>query len=181
MLVNGGMAQVNLDGCSPADLSSAMQTGREMIDHILNRIMRLLIPGMRNAFVRKTAAFPGVRETRKIVGKCRLTEEMLLSGATPEKIAALSSYHFDLGRPERQTDGSFLCEQPKRDKRELPGMAMIPLGCLEVAEAANLMAAGRCIDAEGQALGPVRVMAPCMAMGEAAGREAARCLIANRS
>lgn len=181
MLVNGGMAQVNLDGCSPADLSRAMQTGREMIDHILNRIMRPLIPGMRNAFVRKTAAFPGVRETRKIVGKCRLTEEMLLSGATPEKIAALSSYHFDLGRPERQTDGSFLCEQPKRDKRELPGMAMIPLGCLEVAEAANLMAAGRCIDAEGQALGPVRVMAPCMAMGEAAGREAARCLIANRS
>ncbi|UKI31707.1 MAG: FAD-dependent oxidoreductase [Lentisphaeria bacterium] len=86
MLVNGGMAQVNLDGCSPADLSSAMQTGREMIDHILNRIMRPLIPGMRNAFVRKTAAFPGVRETRKIVGKCRLTEEMLLSGATPEKI-----------------------------------------------------------------------------------------------
>ena len=98
-----------------------------------------------------------------------------------EKIAALSSYHIDLGRPERQTDGSFLCEQPKRDKRELPRMAMIPLGCLEVAEAANLMAAGRCIDAEGQALGPVRVMAPCMAMGEAAGREAARCLIANRS
>lgn len=32
---------------------------------------------------------------------------------------------------------------------------------------------GRCVSAERQALGAVRVMAPCMAMGEAAGVNAA--------
>ena len=33
----------------------------------------------------------------------------------------------------------------------------------------NLLCAGRIVSVEGQVLGPVRVMAPCMAMGEAAG------------
>jgi len=33
----------------------------------------------------------------------------------------------------------------------------------------NLICPGRAVSVEGQVLGPVRVMAPCMAMGEAAG------------
>ena len=34
------------------------------------------------------------------------------------------------------------------------------------------MVAGRCIAADGQALGPVRIMSTCMAVGEAAGTAA---------
>jgi len=33
----------------------------------------------------------------------------------------------------------------------------------------NLICPGRAVSVEGQVLGPVRLMAPCMAMGEAAG------------
>ena len=44
----------------------------------------------------------------------------------------------------------------------------IPLGSLTPAEADNLVAAGRCIDADLAALSSVRVMGPCIAMGAAA-------------
>ena len=47
-------------------------------------------------------------------------------------------------------------------------MHYIPLGSLIPAEADNLLAAGRCIDADLAALSSVRVMGPCMAMGAAA-------------
>jgi hypothetical protein len=38
---------------------------------------------------------------------------------------------------------------------------------------ANLLVAGRCISADHDALASVRVMAPCLAMGQAAGTAAA--------
>ena len=44
---------------------------------------------------------------------------------------------------------------------------MLPKG------ADNLIVAGRCVEAEGQALGPARIMSTCFAMGEAAGTAAA--------
>jgi SAM-dependent methyltransferase len=44
----------------------------------------------------------------------------------------------------------------------------VPFGSLVPAEAANIVAAGRCIDADGAALSSVRVMGPCIAMGAAA-------------
>ena len=44
----------------------------------------------------------------------------------------------------------------------------IPLGSLTPADADNIVAAGRCIDADLAALSSVRVMGPCIAMGAAA-------------
>ena len=44
----------------------------------------------------------------------------------------------------------------------------VPFGSLVSPEADNLVAAGRCIDADNAALSSVRVMGPCIAMGAAA-------------
>ena len=44
----------------------------------------------------------------------------------------------------------------------------IPLACMVPAEADNLVAGGRCVDADPYALSAIRVMGPCMAMGTAA-------------
>jgi hypothetical protein len=44
----------------------------------------------------------------------------------------------------------------------------VPFGSLTPADADNVVAAGRCIDADGAALSSVRVMGPCIAMGAAA-------------
>ena len=44
----------------------------------------------------------------------------------------------------------------------------VPFGAMTPGDADNLVAAGRCIDADLIALSSVRVMGPCMAMGMAA-------------
>jgi hypothetical protein len=44
----------------------------------------------------------------------------------------------------------------------------IPLSCMVPAGADNVVAAGRCVDADTQALSAIRVMGPCIAMGTAA-------------
>jgi len=52
---------------------------------------------------------------------------------------------------------------------------MVPRGI------ANLICPGRAVSVERPVLGPLRVMAPCMAMGEAAGRAAAQLVRDGRS
>ena len=49
-------------------------------------------------------------------------------------------------------------------------MHYVPLGSLVPAEGDNVVAAGRCIDADNAALSSVRVMGPCIAMGAAAAK-----------
>lgn len=44
----------------------------------------------------------------------------------------------------------------------------LPFGTMVLAQADNLVAAGRCIDGDPAALASVRVMGPCIAMGAAA-------------
>ena len=44
----------------------------------------------------------------------------------------------------------------------------IPLSCMAPREADNIVAAGRCVDADLHALSAIRVMGPCIAMGTAA-------------
>jgi hypothetical protein len=49
----------------------------------------------------------------------------------------------------------------------------IPYGGLVPENRSNLLVAGRCLSADSEAAGAVRVMPPCMGMGEAAGTAAA--------
>ena len=44
----------------------------------------------------------------------------------------------------------------------------IPLSCMIPADADNIVAAGRCVDADSHALSAIRVMGPCIGMGTAA-------------
>ena len=52
----------------------------------------------------------------------------------------------------------------------------MPYGCLVSAELSNLMFAGRCISVDDHVVGSTRVMACCMAMGQAAGLAASQAI-----
>ena len=52
----------------------------------------------------------------------------------------------------------------------------MPYGCLTPENRSNLLVAGRCISAESEAAGAIRVMPPCMGIGQAAGTAAALCV-----
>ena len=45
----------------------------------------------------------------------------------------------------------------------------IPLSCMISKDISNLMGVGKCVDADKFAFGAIRVMTPCIAMGQAAG------------
>ena len=107
--------------------------------------------------------YPGIRQTRTIVGEYMLTVEDVLAGRRfPDAIARVAwpielhdstaSYHW-----QPFPDGHF---------------HTIPYRSLLSPELTNLLAIGRCIDAEPAALSSARVMGPCIAMGVAAAHAA---------
>ena len=107
------------------------------------------------------------REGVRLKGLYTLTEEDVLASRQFPDGVAKSAWPIELWDPERGPTYRY----PE------PGTACdIPLRCLKAANARNLFCAGRCISATHEALGATRVMGPCMALGEAAGREAAKML-----
>jgi hypothetical protein len=102
---------------------------------------------------------PGIRQTRWIVGRQHLTVDEVRAGINfPDAIARtawpIEQHHHAEG---------YVWEPFPEDH-----LHYVPFGSLVASEADNLVAAGRCIDADAAALSSVRVMGPCIAMGAAA-------------
>lgn len=178
-MVNGGTSRDRVDGTSAAALTGLTIWGRERARYITEEIFRKHIPGAKHCRLRLTAAQPGVRETRRIVGEYTLTEEDLLNGTTFEDVIALAGRHFDLSRgngriqktgSSGEIPGCRNLKQAFAGKHRVKlGVTLIPYRTLIPRGSDDIIAAGRCIAADGQALGPARIMSTCMAVGEAAG------------
>lgn len=169
MMINGGMSAYGYDGTSGLDRTNVTLWGRQRAKLITEILFRKYIPGGKNARLRLTAYYPGVRETRRIVGETMLTEEMLFDPVKREDIVALAGRHFDLSRPQKNNLFGKIPAQDFGKKSTPHGAIGIPYGSLVPKGSENIFAAGRCISADGQALGPARIMSTCMAVGEAAG------------
>jgi hypothetical protein len=103
--------------------------------------------------------FPGIRQTRWIVGRQQLSVDDVRAGTKFPDAIARTAWPIEL-----HDHGSghhwHVFDQDH--------VHYVPFGSLTPAEADNIVAAGRCIDADNAALSSVRVMGPCMAMGAAA-------------
>ena len=164
-MINGGTAFSGYDGTNAEDLTALTIRGRLRAKALVEKLFRPYIPGAERCKLRLTAAYPGVRETRRIIAQRMITEEDLLTGTAFPDTIALAGRHFDLSRRHGQVLNN--------EKNRLGGgVARIPYSALIPRGSSNIIAAGRCIGADGQALGPIRIMAPCFAMGEAAGTAA---------
>lgn len=166
-MVNGGTSAYGYDGTKGEDRTKLTLWGRQRAKLLTEVLFRNYIPGGENCRLRLTAYYPGVRETRRIVGETTLTEELILSDACLEDTIAIAGRHFDLSRQA----GNGL-KQPFGERSLPHGAAGIPYGALIPKDSENIIVAGRCIAADGQALGPARIMSTCMAVGEAAGTAA---------
>ena len=164
-MINGGTGFSGYDGTNGEDMTQMTLRGRKRAELLTEVLFRHYIPGAQNCRLRLTAAYPGVRETRRIISERALTEEDLLNGTVFEDTIALAGRHFDLYRKSGQPFAD-AHRSVKNGITAIPYRSMIPKG------AENLIAAGRCIEAEGQALGPVRIMSTCFALGQAAGEAA---------
>jgi hypothetical protein len=91
-----------------------------------------------------------------------MTRDDILSCGRFDDAIAVASYPIDLHRPN--DDGCTL--EWCGDCYDIPYRSLLPV------EVDNLLVAGRAISTTHEAMAAIRVMATCMAMGEAAGRAA---------
>ncbi len=156
-----------IDGTDGASVTRGMIEGRREILKLL-RIMRRHIPGCARARIRAVAPLLGVRETRRIVADFQLTVRDLAEGRQFPDTIGFTAYGWDLPDPIRPS-WQPLHEKPVRK----PAVTPIPYRVMLPRPVRNLICPGRAVCVERDVLGPLRVQAPCMAMGEAAGTAAA--------
>lgn len=158
------------DGTDARSLTKGEIEGRAQIDDIITYLVNY-VPGFENAYFTKTAPFLGIRETRRIVGQYVMTQEDVLSCRHFDDAIAVASYPIDIHRPADDGCTLIWCG----DCYDIPYRSLVPN------KISNLLVAGRSISATHEAMGAIRVMATCMAMGEAAGRAAKISVRGNRA
>jgi hypothetical protein len=156
------MTRVNgVNGTDPASLTHGEIDGRNQIIDIQKYLIGY-VPGFENAYFLKTAPFLGIRETRRIQGQYTMTRDDIMTCRHFDDAIAVASYPLDIHHPQ----GGGCTLEWCGDCYDIPYRSLIPQ------KIKNLVVAGRCISTTHEAMSAIRVMAPCMAMGEAAGRAA---------
>lgn len=156
------MSRINgVDGTNPESLTFGEMEGRRQVEEI-QRYLVEFVPGFEEARFTKMAPFLGIRETRRIVGNYVMTAEDILGCRRFDDAVAVASYPLDIHHPEGGGCTLTWCG----DSYDIPYRSLVPR------KIKNLLVAGRSISTTHEAMSAIRVMAPCMAMGEAAGRAA---------
>lgn len=122
------------------------------------------IAGFEESFLMDTPPQLGIRESRHINGIATLTGEDITNCARFSDAIATGAWPQEFHVVGRGTEYRFLDANMYYE---------IPYGCLLPEKSSNLLVAGRCISATHEALASTRVMAPSMALGQAAGVAAA--------
>ncbi len=154
-----------VDATDVRSLSHGEIEARRQIEDI-HTYLKNYVPGFEQCYFTKTAPFLGIRETRRIVAHYMMTQEDVLGCRHFDDAIAVASYPIDIHRPGDEGCTLIWCGD----------CYDIPYGSLVPQRVRNLLVAGRCIGATHEAMGAIRVMATCMAMGEAAGRAAQQAL-----
>ncbi len=156
---------MNIDGTRSGSLTEGELIGREQVNEIFS-FFKKYVPGCENAKLLQSGSTLGIRETRHIRGIKTLTLDDVLGCSAPDDSIMIAANSVDV-------HGKF---GPKSNEYiTLPEGKYygIPYGCLVPESFSNLLVAGRCLSADSEAAGAVRVMPPCMGMGQAAGTAAA--------
>jgi hypothetical protein len=132
--------------------------GKEQADCALDFMRSEFPQAYGNARIR-AYGLPGIRQTRWIVGRHHLTMEEVRAATRFDDTIARCSWPLE----QHHHREGYVWEVFPDDH-----IHAIPLRSLTVDGADNLVATGRCIDADSAALSSVRVMGPCIAMGAAA-------------
>lgn len=132
--------------------------------------LRRRVPGFARAAFAGAAPRLGVRETRRIQGETLLSGEEVLAARKRADGVAKGSHHVDIHQ-----SGTGQVRIPVAEG----GSYDIPWGCLLPQGLHNVAMAGRCISADREANGSLRVMGSCLSMGQAVGTAAALALAEN--
>lgn len=143
------------------DFTDAEFEGRRQMREYA-RFFRENLVGCERSFVNDTGVQVGVRQTRQMSGRARLMNADVVAGTKSREGIARSPWPIELhaGRKPR-------VEWLLDDYYE------VPFDCFVPERGEGLLAAGRCLSAEHEAVASARVTAQCFAYGHAVGHAAA--------
>lgn len=149
----------NTDAADSASMTRAhMEARRQVLESY--QVLRKT-PGFENARITQVAPVLGVRESRHIEGKYKVTVADVSGGTKFEDRIATYAFGMDVHPRNAEMKGNFKIEIA--NVYYVPYHAMLPVGC------DNLLVAGKTVSCESQAAGGIRVMPCAMAIGQAAG------------
>lgn len=152
-----------VDATDPVALTEAEIEGRRQVLEY-TRFLRDYVPGYENAELSWFSAPIGVRETRRVYGRYRLTRDDCLSARKFEDAVAACGAPIEDHHASSDTKWVYL---PDGMTYDIPYRALVPN------EVEGLLVAGRCFSATHDAHASCRSMAQMMALGQAAGVAAA--------
>jgi len=158
-----------IDGTSTESRTNAYVTERRKI-HGTIELFRKHWPGCKNITLRAVASNLGVRESRRIDAEGYFSVNDIIEEKTVPDTIGFTAYGWDINQGSGDIDPHSLVKPPVIP---IPYSVMVPKGV------ENLICPGRAINCERVVLGPMRVQAPIMAMGEAAGIAAAEVVTSN--
>lgn len=161
--------QVNgLSPFNPADMGKAELELREQIGKCVD-FLRRYIPGYEACYIKASSDTVGVRESRRVRGIEYIIDSDVENGRRREDgIVHNAWFLIDIHNPS----GGGQAEGYSRPAKPYD----IPYGAIVPISADGLLIAGRPISGTHRAHASWRVMAICMAIGEAVGIAAARCV-----
>ena len=168
---NPGEAIINstrVQGLNPTDIyehSEAERIGRKQVRE-LEEFLKNECPGFENSYLVRTGSQIGVRSSRQIVGSYTVTSEDLATEKKFPDVIAHGGYPVDIHSLKKGEEN----EIPDGIKKfEWGTMYSVPYRALTNDKVKNLLTVGRCISAEFEAVGALRVSPMAGATGHAGG------------
>ncbi len=166
-----------VDGSDARSVTKAMIDGRLEAKQFRDAFRKHL-PASGTAELIQTATLLGVRETRRIVGEYVLCFEDFHARRRFEDDISFNSFFIDIhpswANRLRERKGEWNWAKEKIDSRYLKGeFHGIPYRSLLPQGLKNVIVAGRSVSSDREVQSAIRVMPPCMTMGQAAGAAAA--------
>ena len=147
-------------GIDSGDMTFAEIEGRAQAAEYA-RFLKDAYPAFKDSYIIETGAQVGIRQTRSIQGKGRLTNQDVLGARKVPGAATYSAWPI-----EAHGAGKLKIVYLEDDHYDIPFETLIPLA------GSNVLAAGRCMSAEHEALASARVTGQCLGMGYAVGAAA---------
>ena len=158
------LPSAQLNGLDALELSRAERDMRKQV-HNYCRVFRTYLPGMENCRLILSGPSLGIRESRKIIGKRRLSAADVLGARKWSDGIGRGAWKPEIHRDLNRTGEYYFIEGD--------GYYDIPFGVLCSEKVENLYAAGRTVSADEIAFASVRVMGTSFVTGQAAGVAAA--------
>ena len=156
---------LNTDPTQADQITRAEITGRKQAE-LLTTFMKENLPGFENSYLLETPTQIGVRESCRITGQFQLSETDIINGTSFSDGIARCGYPIDIHMP----DNAAMTLIDFKKSYEIPYRVMLPQ------KINNLLVTGRAVSSSHDAFASLRVTAPVMALGQAAGSAAALCI-----